>query len=218
MRSVKYGRNLIATLKATAGLPGPGLVIPVGPPLIAFLRPVAVNMELLNVHDVRVLAEWRNNYVQSFLTEFHATESQTARWLVDVVGPREDKILFMVDDLNGCTFGYMGLDYISWDKDYGEADAVVRGLEVAPGTMKPSLLTLLAWAQGQLGLRSLGVRVRSDNAALKFYLKLGFREIKRVPLHRIKDVGMARWVEDESFRNAKVYLVHMRWLEPDSGY
>jgi hypothetical protein len=29
-----------------------------------------------------------------------------------VVGPEEGKILFMLDDLSGRTFGFMGLDYI----------------------------------------------------------------------------------------------------------
>lgn len=211
MSNSHLGRDLLTVLKATAGMPGPTLVIPVGSPPEAFLRPVATRKNLLNTEDIRVLTEWRNRFVQAFLTEFQATESRTARWLVEVVGPKEGKILFMVDDLNGRTFGYMGLDYIDWDRSYGEADSVVKGAEAPPGTMKHALQGLLAWAQGQLGLRELGVRVRSDNTALEFYRKVGFQEVCRVPLHPVEEPGMIRWIEDESLGTARVYLVHMLW-------
>ena len=211
MNDEQVGRDLLAILKATAGMPGPPVVIPVGHPPEAFLRPVATNKELLNLEDVRVLTDWRNRFVQAFLTEFQATESRTVQWLVEVVGPKEGKFLFMVDDLNGRTIGYMGLDYIDWDRAYGEADAVVRGAKAAPGTMKRALQTLLAWARGQLGLRELGVRVRSDNTALEFYRKVGYQEVRRVPLRPVEEPGMIRWVEDETLESAKVYLVYMLW-------
>jgi hypothetical protein len=115
----------------------------------------------------------------------------------------------MVDDLNARTFGYMGLDFINWETGYGEADAIVRGEEAPPGTMKIALQTLLSWALGQLGLRSLGVRVRSDNTALEFYRKVGFSEERRVPLRRVDDFDMIRWVEDYSLNPADLSLVYM---------
>ncbi len=117
----------------------------------------------------------------------------------------------MVDDVHGRTFGYMGLDYIDWGRAYGEADAVVRGAEASPGATKHALQTLLTWAQGQLGLRRLGVRVRSDNMALGFYPKVGFQEVRRVALRPVEEPGMIRWVEDEIFKIARVYLVYMLW-------
>lgn len=211
MSDSNLGRNLFTCIKAAAGMPSPALVVPVGYPPEAFLRPVSTKKELLNMSDVRVLTEWRNRFVQAFLTEFQATENRTARWLVEVVGPKEGKILFMVDDRSGRTFGYVGLDYIDWDQACGEADAVVRGAEATPGTMKRALQTLLAWAQGQLCLRELGVRVRSDNTALEFYRKVGFREIRRIPLRKVEEPHITRWVEDESLESPKVYLIHMTW-------
>lgn len=204
-------QDLLRTFKAQAGAPGPPLLIPVGMPPIAFLRPVATSAELLRDEDVQVLTEWRNRHVQSFLTEFVATKERTARWLVDMVGTSNGRILFMVDDTSGNTFGYMGLDFIDWGVGYGEADAVVRGREAAHGTMKVALLSLMAWARGHLGLRRLGVRVRSDNAALGFYHKVGFREVRRVPLRRLAETEMIRWVEDDSLQNNELELVYMVW-------
>lgn len=205
------GRELLAAIKAGAGAPGPGFLIPVGSPLEAALRPIPTSEELLNAKDVQVLTDWRNRFASAFLNEFQATPSQTARWLVDVVRINPGKILFMADDLNGNTWGYMGLDFIDWAQGYGEADAIVRGGEAIPGRTKHALKALLAWATGQLGLRELGVRVRSDNPAVEFYRKSGFSEIRRVPLRRVAESAGARWIEDPWLQAATVHLVHMRW-------
>lgn len=205
------GKNLLQALKATAGSRGPVLSIPVGSPLKALLRPVATRAEALNKEDVRRLTEWRNRFVASFLTEFEATESRTAAWLANIVGPNGNKILFMVDDLSGNTLGYMGLDYLNWEKLYGEADAIVRGGEAPPGLMTTALKTLLAWANNQLGLQSLGVRVRSDNTALEFYRKMGFRDVETIPLRRVENKEGLSWVEDPSLPAGGVSLVHMEY-------
>jgi len=204
------GRSLLRSLKATAGLPGPQVRIPVGSPPVALLRPVPTGEPYLNLDDVRVLTEWRNRYVTAFLTEFTATETRTARWLTEVVGPGDGKILFMLDDAAGTTFGYMGLDYIDWENRTGEADAIVRGKPTSvPGMMTIAIQTLLEWGHGQLGLEEVGVRVRSDNEAVAFYKKAGFEEVRRIPLRSIQEPGMLRWVEDETMEEPVISLVHL---------
>ncbi len=192
----------------------PCLSIPVGPvgsPVEAVLRPVSTVAGKLNSDDVRVLTEWRNRFVKSFLTEFVATEDRTASWLTDVVGPDPTRILFMLDDSRGQTVGYLGLAFIDWEQRSGEADAIVRGAEVAPGVMAKAMFTLLGWGHEQLGLETLGARVRSDNPALRFFLKIG-KEDKRVPLRRIDEAGlpgMVRWVEDETLASSDASLVYL---------
>jgi hypothetical protein len=125
-------------------------------------------------------------------------------WLTQVVGPNAGKILFMLDDPAGRTFAYMGLDFIDWEKSTGEADAIVRGGEAPAGTMKLALETLLTWAKGALGLRTLGVRVRSDNTSLVFYRKVGFVEQRREPLRSTGEGNMIRWVSDPSVKNPRL--------------
>ena len=77
--------------------------------------------------------------------------------------------------------------------------------------MTAALLELLAWALGPLELEELGVRVRSDNPALAFYEKVGFRETHRVPLRREERPDMVAWVEDAAVSEDKLSLVHMAW-------
>lgn len=203
------GLELLKALKTSATANQPCLSIPVGSPVEAILRPVATSAGRLNAEDVRVLTEWRNRFVGAFLTEFEANDERTARWLTQMVGPDDTRILFMLDDTQGRTFGYMGLAFIDWERDSGEADAIVRGADCAPGLMTHALLILLEWARVQLGLLRLGVRVRSDNTALEFYRKLGFTEERRVALRRAEEDGMTRWFEDESLEPTGLSLVHM---------
>ena len=203
------GRGLLQAVKASTTSRYPVLSIPVGRPVEALLRPVVTREGSLVADDVRSLTEWRNQCVQAFLTEFHATEKRTARWLTETVGPDDTRILFMIDDAWGRTFGYMGLAFIDWPHGSAEADAVVRGATAAPGTMTRALRTMLQWAQVQLGLRTFGVRVRSDNTALAFYRKFGFCEVRRVPLRKVECADMVSWVEDPSLPPVEPRLVHM---------
>ena len=202
------GQQLIQSLKATSTAGQPCLSLPVGSPVEGVLRPVAMVAGKLNQNDVRVLTEWRNRFVKSFLTEFEATEARTATWLTDVVGPDPTRILFMLDDAQGQTVGYLGLAFIDWEQGIGEADAIVRGAEVAPGVMAKALFTLLGWGYEQLGLETIGARVRSDNPSLRFFLKIG-QELKRVPLRQIEEPDMVRWVEDETLVTSAASLVYL---------
>ena len=211
------GRELLVALKASAGRVGPHLCIPVGTPPQALLRPVPTREGCINPEDVARLTEWRNLHVTAFLTEFNATEGRTAAWLKDVVGQNENKILFMVDDPGGGTFGYVGLDFIDWEASRGEADAIVRGPDAPRGLMKPALVTLLNWGKTQLGLKRFEVRVRSDNTALEFYRKAGFTESHRVPLYKVEEVGMTRWVEDPGYTGSRLSLVHMVYSRNSGG-
>lgn len=205
------GRDLLNSVKAAACYQ-PCVGIPVGTPIKAFLRPVITAGADPDSDDVRYLSEWRNRFVTAFLTEFDATPQRTAGWLNNSIATDDSRILFMVDDVDGKTFGYIGLAFIDWDNMSGEADSVVRGLDVEKGLMTEVLRTLLTWARHQLGLQTIGVRVRSDNPALRFYEKFGFRELNRVPLVKTVADGMTAWSEDHNNAGTEdqPHLVYMR--------
>ncbi|MBN2478791.1 MAG: GNAT family N-acetyltransferase [Parachlamydiales bacterium] len=203
-------KTLLKNIKKFAGNLNSQLIIPVGNPAIAMLRPISTNENLMNSNDVAFITKWRNRYVSSFLTEFEATNDQTANWLINIVGPSDSKILFMIDDLNNQPFGYMGISFINWERNYGEADAIVRGAYAPPGTMTMALKTLINWSKTTLGLKEIGVRVRSDNSALAFYKKFGFIEEKRIPLKKIKNSQKICFVENALENCSGISLVYMR--------
>lgn len=205
-------QQLLGQLKKSAGS-ACELVLPVGQPVEALLRPVATAPDRLNVADARLLSEWRNRYVKSFLTEFNSHEERTLHWLATAVAADPGKILFMVDTLDGQSIGHVGLGFIDWERGYVEADAIVRGGVSRKGLMTLALRALLDWARHSLGLSDIWVRVRSDNSALAFYEKAGFHEHKRVPLVASRNGSAVTWAEDESaVSSATPSLVYMQYL------
>ncbi len=207
------GQALLRALKRCTRAGSPTLVLPVGEPVRALLRPIATLPGAIDATDVRLLSEWRNRHVKSFLTEFVANDARTADWLAGAVHGNEGKLLFMLDSLDGQRLGHLGLGFIDWQARYGEADAIVSGGSSPPGLMKLALQTLLGWARAQLGLENLTVRVRSDNQAVAFYEKVGFREFKRVPLVVRRGAECTEWSEDPSLAESEASLVHMRFQD-----
>jgi hypothetical protein len=210
------GRELMQAAKAAAAPAQPALSLPIGRPVFGTMRPVGTRPGEILPDDVRVLTDWRNRFVQAFLTEFVASEERTERWLVESVGPDETRILFMVEDGDGRTVGYMGLASIDWETGYAEADAVVRGATAPPTLMMLALETLWSWGRSALGLKRLRARVRSDNPSIAAYRMWGFRERERVPLRREQVGDEVHWVEDPSQEAGGPSLVHLE-LEEDGG-
>lgn len=210
------GKELVRLLKDASGLPGPQLLLKVDGFGDYFLRPVATKRNLQNSLYVSCLTTWRNRYVESFLSEFTATDEKTATWLNEVIHMDNSRILFMIENMQQDPIGYMGLAYIDWVQSYGEADAIVKGKSVPKGLMSAALKTLLNWAKGQLMIETLGVRVLSDNPALRFYRKLGFVETRRVPLKKNISSNLIIWVEDDTLLKSERYLVHHIWKKNEN--
>lgn len=206
-------RNLLKTLKDSASTLWPQLTIRINGFPGYYLRIVPTDAHSLDKADVSLLTNLRNRYVKSFLTEFLANDIQTSDWLTNNVHFDDSRILFIIEDESHKRLGYMGLAYIDWELCYAEADAIVSGGETPKGLMSSALMTLLYWAKNQLLLQKIGVRVLSDNPALSFYRKLGFKESRRVPLKSILNEELTTWIEDESIADSKRYLVHHLWDE-----
>lgn len=204
------GQQLFVAVKQTTRAGQSGLVLPVGQPLVAVIRPIATVPGHIDPIDVQLLTEWRNRHVKSFLTEFVSTPERTAGWLAGAVHVNPGKMLFMVETLDGERVGHVGLGFIDWQRGYGEADAIVSGGKSPPGLMKAALLTLMQWARDALGLATLAVRVRSDNTALEFYRKVGFREYQRVPIVAHEVPGGTDWSEDPQAIGVSASLVYMQ--------
>ena len=215
MHTPTPGQQLFAAIKQTTRAGQPGLLLPVGQPLRAVVRPIATVPGHTDAIDVQLLTDWRNRHVKSFLTEFVSTPERTAAWLAAGVHENPGKMLFMVETLEGERVGHVGLGFIDWERGYGEADAIVSGGASPPGLMKASLLALMRWARDALGLQTLAVRVRSDNPAVEFYRKVGFQEYQRVPIVATTVAGGVDWSEDPGAACAPASLVYMQLQLPN---
>lgn len=180
--------------------------------VIAHLRPVPFQLEGIASKDAKLITEWRNRYRGNFLTWFTATEERTKKWLKEQVIDKDDRILFMIQTLDGISFGHMGLTNFDFRNEICEYDNIIKGIDVRlPGIMTFAGRALLSWAFSELGVKRVFVRVFSDNiSAVKVYERCGFCPIKKVPLKRIKEGDCIYWVEtEESSTVVERYLSYM---------
>jgi RimJ/RimL family protein N-acetyltransferase len=173
---------------------GPGFTIPVtdGTNRIATLRPVTrchLRDTPENNHLVSLLSEWRASNQEWYPSVFRVTEEGTKKWLKNQVIETDDRILFLIESVDRELFGHMGLFR-------GEIDNVLRGRtgHVNAG-MTHGMVSLMKWSASELSLKQLHLRVFWDNTrAIEFYEKCGFCRIGRIPLRKMGENGMLRWV------------------------
>jgi RimJ/RimL family protein N-acetyltransferase len=177
--------------------------------VVARLRPVHAGF---TPQEVKLLMEWRNQNREAFFTWFTATERGTERWLTEQILAREDRILFFIETLDRIPFGHIGLTNFDFVSKACEVDNVLRGRnEFIRGGMSFALQALVNWIFTVLGVNLVYLRVFSDNQrALNFYTRNGFEIVSRVPLRRVEDGDVIRWVETEEagtvFEKYALYL------------
>jgi len=169
------------------------------------LRPLQATV---TSRDVELLTEWRNRYRKFFLTDFTATVPQTQAWLLKS-GSDPNRILFMIETERGSPFGHAGLCKLRPAEAYAELDNVVRGADGPRGAMTAAVTTLCDWAASSLGVTALWVRVMSDNPAVSFYEKLGFRRAYDVALEFRHAGSTGVWMERPDQLTADRYLRYM---------
>ncbi|GAG84667.1 unnamed protein product, partial [marine sediment metagenome] len=165
--------------------------------IVAFLRPISKNLGKDEEKYVKLLSKWRATNWQAYPTVFKVTEEGTRRWIKDQLINREDRILFMIINLDNQPIGHLGLSNFDFKKQEAEIDNVVRGVsDVLPGVMAFALNVLIHWSFTTLRLRRLFLRVFSDNErAVKFYERCGFRGVKNIPLHKVSDSEVTKYKE-----------------------
>jgi RimJ/RimL family protein N-acetyltransferase len=168
---------------------------------------------------ITLLAKWRDKIQEWFPAQFKVTYEGTKKWLENGVIGTKDRILFMVEDKKGKPVGHVGLFRFNYIERACEIDNIVRGEDgVFKGAMFSACKTLLNWAFDSLGIEAAYLRVVSDNErAIALYEKLGYREIQRVPLVKLKEPGVTRWVEviGRPYMEIKRYFVTMKLEKKD---
>jgi RimJ/RimL family protein N-acetyltransferase len=156
-----------------------------------------------------LLTRWRQQSMQFFLTQFHATSERTAAWFANVVLPDSTRLLFFVLDESGKPLGTLGLCGITANS--AEIDNVNRGDQGGhKRLMHFALASLIHWLYSALGVREIYLRVLSFNSrAIALYDTIGFRQTDAAPLvkrqtvdtlvYQVADQGAAGQAEPVDF-------------------
>ncbi len=142
---------------------------------------------------ISLLAAWRKKHEQLFLAIFPVTLKGTGQWLRDQVINQPDRILFMIRVKNQY-IGHIGLNRFNSQHNTYDIDNVIRGVDRYPGIMGNALGHMMRWAKTELGIKTFIVPTTSNNSkALRLYQKLGFTEVKRIPLIKVVTSDRIEW-------------------------
>lgn len=149
--------------------------------LCGFLRPITKDYRKKMPELGDLLAQWRNEHPEPSANAFTATAESTEKWLDEQILQRDDRILFLIENLAGEKIGHIGYANFDFAKISGEVDAVLRGNKtVAPGIMTAALNSLLYWGIKELRLDVITLRIGPENAqAIAFFKKNYFLPIDR---------------------------------------
>ncbi|GAA3406322.1 GNAT family N-acetyltransferase [Paenibacillus hodogayensis] len=159
------------------------------------LRPLTID-SLHREEEMRLLTEWRGASAEWFTSQFPVTVEGTRQWVDEQILQADDRILFLVEDEDMTPIGQVGLLHYDEDKKECEFDNLLRGRKGRFGNIiLYALLALGEWGIRQLGLQTGYLNVLGDNhRAMHIYRKLGFREVRRVPLRKVTEGDVTRWV------------------------
>ena len=131
---------------------------------------------------MELIGRWRKENEEWYLSQFQVSAERTTEWFKHSVTEAEDRLLFLIN-VNGDFIGHVGLYRFNFENLTCEIDNILRGEKVYPGVIGDSIKCLMEWGKKFLGLRGYSLKVRADNErALRLYDRLGFRQVRRIPL------------------------------------
>lgn len=176
------------------------------------LRPLTADT-LQNDEEIAMLTAWRSASQEWFTSQFPVTEQGTRSWLQNQILDADDRILFFVEDADMTPVGQVGLLHYDEESKTCEFDNLLRGKKGRFGNIiLYALFALGIWSVRELGLKTGYLNVLADNnRAIPIYHRLGFQEVKRVPLVRMTEGEITRWIPAEPTWQGEVekYLVTM---------
>lgn len=149
-----------------------------------------------NPKIIRCFAKWRRNNQWYFPSQFKVTIPGTRIWAKKGLIDKEDRILFLIKDMQGKLIGHIGLYSFDFKNKTCEIDNVVRGEKGSPGIMTPALNALINWTFENLKIKDLYLRVFSDNPkAISLYERCNFSHENLIPLKKRIEDATVIWEE-----------------------
>lgn len=181
---------------------------------------VVTKKQIVDDATITSLAKWRDKANIWFPSQFVVTQEGTKRWADMQLLNMPDRILFFLHIVGSKSpFGHVGLYRFDYQEKSCEIDNVIRG-ENEPGTngaMTIAVQLLCSWARKHLGVKTIYLRVFSDNIkAIAVYKRVGFEEVERVALVKKVIDGVVHWVEQEKAdkqSNIQRYFIKMKLIQ-----
>jgi RimJ/RimL family protein N-acetyltransferase len=182
--------------------------------VIAYLRPITFDFRDSIKDCAHLLSVWLEENRQYEKNFFEISDERTARWLDNLVLARDDRLLFMIQLLDGSYIGHLGYSEFIFETKTAQIIAVTRGVkDVSPGIMTFAMDTMLWWGREVLGLDRIQLRVDSANErAIRLYERVGFTVKSKIALVKIVEPDEIIWTDapDPDAKDAERYDLLMQ--------
>ena len=198
---LKAASNIQESILRAIPIPGYGFLVPVS------------KLHKFNNELVEKLTDWRNENVHVYPTQFIATVESTKTWLKDRLLAVDDRMLFLIVDVQGKILGHIGFNGCNNDDFLFEIDNVIRGEQTAAkGVFSAGMFSLMEWARKTLNVEGFFLRVMDDNPhAIAFYKSNGFIEECRIPLFKEEKAGVVSYRKANKDEQVSKSFVRMIW-------
>jgi len=149
----------------------------------------------LSQDTIELIARWRNENKNWFLSRINATKKGTKQWIQNII-KNPDRLLFII--YHGVEMiGHIGVFHYDAKKNTAEIDSVLKAVSGSnPKLMENVLCTMFDWMFNDLKLSKVQLRVFTDNnKAINLYKRVGMSTIASIPLK--KTVTSDGWVWNE---------------------
>lgn len=151
------------------------------------------------------MASWRQQSMGMFFAQFDSTTEKTRNYLVKASIAQTNRLLFVIFE-SGKAVGHLGISNAT--DSSAELDNVMRGIRAeTPQLMQLAIELILSWAQTDLGLVEVSLKVISDNQrAIELYARCGFKLAITSALKKVtrgSDVTLVECADLESNVNSR---------------
>ena len=163
--------------------------------LVAYLRPITADYRITIRDCAELMGRWRAENPTISASTFEITTERTERWLDHLIIGRDDRLLFMIQTLDGRYLGHVGYSNFRYEEKTAEIDSILRGVKgEAPGIMTFAIRTLLWWGKTVIRLKHIELTTGPDNfKAQALYRRCGFVEKKKKAMIKVVKDDEVRW-------------------------
>ena len=183
--------------------------------LVAYLRPITADYRITIKDCAELMGRWRAENPTISASTFEITTERTERWLDHLIIGRDDRLLFMIQTLDGRYLGHVGYSNFRYEEKTAEIDAILRGVKgEAPGIMTFALRTLLWWGKTVIRLEHIELTTGPDNLkAQALYRRCGFVAKKKKAMIKVIKEDEVRWDDapDPDMPDAEAYSLVMEY-------
>lgn len=167
--------------------------------ICAYLIPVT---ELIFEYPsyIEKMVQWRQDNPTVSNNYFQVTKEGTEKWIRKVILEDNKKVFFIIFDKTLKPVGQMGISNLKEEEQSGFIYAVIKGDKNAQkGIMEYCLRGMMAWAKQELHICNFYLDVQETNdRAIALYKRIGFEQIKRIPLEKKVSEKEINWVISEN--------------------